>query len=141
MGINWVDLVNLSIIIQMKSCWIILFGNPTTKSTVIWSHMYSRIQKICIFSCDHWCLIFICWQIKHINTNSTTSPLMPFHQLVQFHDPLYHYVSWMNHVLGLLCILQQFISQHHQTLMFAAQAINCHLPTIVNWLHAIRQCC
>ena len=73
------DLVSLSTITQIALCFWKVWGNPIIKSTVIFSHFYSRIIKVWNLLAGAWYSAFTYWQVKHLATNSATSFLIVGH--------------------------------------------------------------
>src|SRR3954464_2549336 len=77
MGRKWADLVNLSTITHMASCFCLDRGSPDTKSIVIISHFHCGTSKGWSGPTGRRCKALTCWQGRHLEMNSATSFLAP----------------------------------------------------------------
>lgn len=80
MAWKWANLVNLSIITYMVSCFLLVPSNPIIKPVVTSFHFHFTISKRVNNVQDCWYSIFTCWYKTHLDTYSTTSFFMFGHQ-------------------------------------------------------------
>ena len=76
--------VNFSIVTHIASWFFWDWGYPTTKSIVMCSHFHFGTGNGCKSPLGLWCSALTYWQIRNLDTKSTTSLFIPLYQNIIF---------------------------------------------------------